>query len=201
MKTLKVTTLMAAFVGLTLAAPAMAQREPTGISLEVGGNYILKSEVRDAVGDLGLRVGLGYQLPTPSLLGANTGGRPSVNLSYTTADDDVKLTTWGLTYEERVPFQMAARPGGTSPYWGVGVGLFFHKAEADYVLVAEKNSVSENGSENGYGMDEKDTRIGLRAILGVDFASKWFVEGSYNFTGKVADGKTDSIALVGGVRF
>lgn len=197
MKTLKVTTLLAAFVGLTLAAPAMAQRESKGITLEVGGNYILKSDVRDSVGDVGLRVGLGYQLPTPSLLGANTGGRPSVNLSYTMADDQVKLTTWGLTYEERVPFQMAMRPGGTSPYWGLGVGVFFHKAESDYIPPTDAYAALENGSN----LDEDKTRIGLRAILGMDFASKWFVEGSYNFTGKVADGKTDSIALVVGTRF
>lgn len=196
MKMLKASTLVAAVVGLALAAPAMAQK-PSNLALEIGGNYITKSDVRDAVGDLGLRVALNYQLPSLSLLGPETGGKPSVTLAYNYADDDVKLTTWGLTYEERVPFSVVGRSGGSSPYWGLGLGLFRHEAKFDYHPSAVDVSVAaENGSEK-----ESKTRFGGRAIIGMDFNSKWYTELSYNLTGKVADGRTDSLALAAGFRF
>lgn len=186
---MKLTTAVAALVGLTLAAPAFAQREPTGLAFEIGGNYIMKSEVRDSVGDVGLRLALNYQLPTQSLLGPTTGGKPSATLSYTWADDDVKLTTWGLSYEERVPFTLSAGP--TGPYWGLGLGVFRSKAEWDV-------SYSEMAAESG--PSETKTRFGGRALLGMDF-TKYYAELSYNLSGKVADGKTDSIALAAGIRF
>ena len=219
MKTLKVTTLLAAFVGLTLAAPAMAQREKTGISVEVGGNYIMDGDTRDAIGDYGLRVAVGYDLPSQSLLGRETGGRSRITLSYTSGDDTFtevddgllytltpKLTSWGLTYEERVPFRMVEE-GATSPYWGVGLGVFYHKGELGASVTDGETTLRDS-------MDDTATRIGGRAIVGVNFANRWFVEASYNLSGKInvdlpldeetimrLPFETNSLALVVGARF
>lgn len=190
MKGLKVSALLGALIGLAFLSPARAQTPTTGLSIEVGGDYALDSDVRDVTGDWGWRAGLGYKLPTPSFLAPKTGGRSSVDLTYSeNKGGNAKLTVWSLTYAERVPFS-ATMSTGMSPYWGLALGVARNKAEVT-VPVGEGTST----------FDETKTRIAGRFLLGLDFSKNMYVEASYNLTGKVMDVDTNSLGLVAGVRF
>lgn len=205
---LKTPALLIAPLALALAAPAHAQNAAKAITVEIGPNYAMNSDVRDATQDIGIHVGLGYRLPVKTV-NPDHPSWTTVGVMYNqNSKHGNKLDVLGLTAEQRYS---VAKPGSTSsvrPYVGIGVGVYrVHAKAGDYeppVSSGLEDVVAGRGqgsSEGDYDDSETKTRIGGRLMAGLEFSNAYYAELAYNLTGKIEDVRSDSLTLSVGARF
>jgi len=187
-----------------LAAPSHAQVGQKAISLEIGGNYAADGDVRDATQDVGIHVGVGYSLP----MKPTASGRASwttLGLMYNkNSGNGNELSVWGLTAEQRYSLASPRSYSTTTPYVGLGLGVYRVHGEADGEDIILETATAGSGAgevPEDTNVDETKTRIGGRFIVGVDFNRAYYIEAAYNLTGKVLDTRSDSITLSAGARF
>jgi hypothetical protein len=195
-------TLLAPLAAL-LAAPSHAAYGAKSITAEIGANYAVDGDVRDATQSTGFHVGLGYALPTKP----SASGNPSwstIGLMYNqNSGNGNKLTVWGLTAEQRWAMGAKNENRKTTPYVGAGIGVYRVRGEADNTVVAEDISATAGsgaGTTEGESNSETKTRIGGRVMAGLTFSESYYAELAYNLTGKVLGSRSDSITLSIGAR-
>lgn len=205
---LKNPALVIAPMALGLAAPAHSQTPLKSFTAEIGGNYAMNGDVRDATQSTGLHVGLGYILPTKAVNPVHPSWT-TIGLMYNqNSGNGNKLTVWGVTAEQRYSVSAPGSASRVRPYVGVGIGVYRDRAKgsADAPPVSSGGEVFDGaaaGISEGEttSVSETKTRIGGRLLAGVEFNEAYYAELAYNLTGKVADTRTDSLTLAVGLRF
>jgi hypothetical protein len=205
---LKHPALLIAPLALGLSVPAQAQRPVKSITAEIGGNYAIDGDVRDATQSTGLHVGLGYTLPTKTYNPAHPSWT-TIGLMYNrNSGHGNKLTVWGLTAEQRYSMAKPASTSRVRPYVGVGIGVYRVRGETDGTTTSSGEDLATaaglggaQGTTGDEGGSETKTRIGGRVMAGLDFNEAYYTELAYNLTGKVAGARSDSLSLAVGFRF
>ena len=171
---------------------AQAQTTATSpFSLRVGADYLTDNNARQGVGNIGLRLGLGYDLPFKSLISPSTG-TPSVDFDYLGfRAHGNQFDAYSLQYVERVGF--SAPSNGTQPYWGLGVGVVYDHASAGGGSNVGNLAATGGGSYN-------KTQIAGEVLLGVKF-KQFFVEAAWHLQPSIQGISPNSVSLAVGIHF
>ncbi len=193
-------TLMSIPAVLAIAPLAMAQEiQPKPLSIRLGVNYLTDSTSRDFSKYAGYILGLGFQLPSTSLLNPEIG-EASVECDFLRhAGNGNRLDSFDLMYAERVPFSTdGTAPGSPTMYAGLGVGLALNSGKM----------AGQTGGSSGVGLTSLNPgesfttwTLAAKVMLGVKIGDAGFFEASYRLAGAAEGYKTDGFSLMVGVRF
>lgn len=164
---------------------------PHPFSVRVGADYPTDGNARHGFGNIGLRVGLGYDI-FKGFLNPKTGVG-SVDFDYLGfRAHGNQFDAYSLQYVERVGF--SAPTNGFQPYWGLGVGVVYDRATA-----GGGSSLGNGGASTGGGSYNK-TQIAGEVILGAKF-NQFFVEAAWHLQPSIQGVSPDTISLAVGMHF
>jgi hypothetical protein len=193
---------LAAMIGaplaVTVGSAALADApQMEDFSVKAGPSMLMNSDAKSLTKENGIALGLTMNLHSRSLLN-KAAGVASVDLDYiTNSRAGNKIDVWGLSYTERVPF--SHKMGGVVPYFGLGVGIFNDRVQTPAGSYVGPEGVGT--AQGSFVEQDRETRIGGKALLGVAMGQKYYAELSYSMSGKAKGFTTDSLGLALGVRF
>lgn len=149
----------------------------TPVLVQLGATY-LSQEMRAALGsDWGIHTGVAAKLDDSGLF-----GMPSADLDLRYASGNgSSFMAFGTTYAERRLID---------EHWWLGMG-----AGADYIRVQQDVPANAAKGTAAINVDERKWAIGGKAMLGFLITPRFFLEGTYHYSHKVAEIDTTSISI------
>ncbi len=182
---------------LVIAATASsAVKEASPFTVRVGLNSLLGNEAKDFTKASGFGLGVSYDLQCKGFLSPLS--KPSVDFDWSrNSGNGNKLSVYGLTYTERMPFSTGDSKmgkGNAVPYGGLGLGLAYTDLDASKTVTIGSTAVVQS-------VGTKKWNLGGRVLLGVMFEERFSIEAAYHYNGSNDGVKTDSFSLSLGVKF
>lgn len=190
--------LISAGLLVLVACAQSAPKEPSMLTVRAGVNILFSGDAKDFTKSSGLSLGAGYDLTSKGFLSPLS--KPSIDFDWSSnVGNGNRLTVYGLTYTERVPFSMGdskADKAGFVPYGGLGVGVAYSDLDATKLV-----SLGGSGGSVRVGVGSKKINFGGRVILGAMFQERFSVEAAYHLNGSNDGARTDSFTVMLGVKF